>query len=133
MVDAIRDKLWCKTDIGGLARYERDPYYQIAQDTDKAPGNPWFLSTMWIAQWQIACAQTTDALNEPMEILRWVADHAYPSGVLAEQLNPYTGAPLSVSPLTWSHATFVTTVCQWEDRYRFLTDRRKAAKQTVSA
>ncbi len=133
MMEAIQENLWCKTEIGGLARYERDPYYQIAQDLEKVPGNPWFLSTMWIAQWQIACAQTTEELNKPMEILRWVADHAYPSGVLAEQLHPYTGDPLSVSPLTWSHATFVTTVCQWENRFRLLTDRRKAAKQTTSA
>jgi ribosomal protein L37AE/L43A len=29
---------------------------------------------------------------------------------LAEQLNPYTGEPLSVSPLTWSHATFVSSI-----------------------
>jgi hypothetical protein len=33
-----------------------------------------------------------------------------PSGVLAEQLNPITGEPLSVSPLTWSHATYIATV-----------------------
>jgi glucoamylase len=33
-----------------------------------------------------------------------------PSGVLAEQVNPFTGEPVSVSPLTWSHAAFVITV-----------------------
>ena len=38
------------------------------------------------------------------------AEHALPSGVLAEQVNPYSDAPLSVSPLTWSHASFVSTV-----------------------
>jgi hypothetical protein len=30
--------------------------------------------------------------------------------VLAEQVNPLTGAPLSVSPLTWSHSTVIDTV-----------------------
>ena len=30
--------------------------------------------------------------------------------VLAEQVHPYTGGPLSVSPLTWSHATLVSVV-----------------------
>ena len=33
--------------------------------------------------------------------------NALPSGVLAEQVHPVTGKPISVSPLTWSHATFV--------------------------
>jgi len=131
-MEAIQQSLRCQTDVGGIARYERDPYYQVADDTNRVPGNPWFLSTMWVAQWQIARAQTADDLTAPMEVLRWVKDHAWPSGVLAEQLNPYSGAPLSVSPLTWSHATFVTTVCLWEARYRLLTDRRKASRQTVS-
>jgi len=30
--------------------------------------------------------------------------------VLAEQVHPYTGKPVSVAPLTWSHATFVTSI-----------------------
>jgi len=44
-----------------------------------------------------------------LEIMKWVSDHALPSGVLAEQINPLTGEALSVSPLTWSHATFVAS------------------------
>jgi hypothetical protein len=35
---------------------------------------------------------------------------ALPSGVLAEQVNPYTDEPLSVSPLTWSHSQFILTI-----------------------
>jgi glucoamylase len=42
--------------------------------------------------------------------LEWVAWRALPSGVLAEQVNPYTNDPLSVSPLTWSHAAYIATV-----------------------
>jgi hypothetical protein len=38
---------------------------------------------------------------------------ALPSGVLAEQVHPYTGQPISVSPLTWSHATFVAVVADY--------------------
>jgi hypothetical protein len=45
-----------------------------------------------------------------------------PSGVLAEQLNPLTGESISVSPLTWSHATYIATA------HRIL--RRLAQKQT---
>ena len=39
-----------------------------------------------------------------------VVSKALPSGVLPEQVDPYTGAPLSVSPLTWSHAGFLDAV-----------------------
>ena len=36
--------------------------------------------------------------------------HELPGGLLSEQVDPHTGAPLSVSPLTWSHAELVVTV-----------------------
>ncbi len=42
-----------------------------------------------------------------------VAGAALPSGVLAEQLDPYTRTPLSVSPLTWSQATLVSLVHEY--------------------
>jgi GH15 family glucan-1,4-alpha-glucosidase len=43
-----------------------------------------------------------------------------PSGVMAEQVHPHTGAPMSVSPLTWSHATMALTTLEWLDRRRAL-------------
>jgi glucoamylase len=117
---AIKDRLWIKTDVGGLARYENDYYHQISQDVNAVPGNPWFICTMWLAQYQIAAARSQDDLRGAVEILEWVVDHALPSGCLAEQVNPHTNAPLSVSPLTWSHATFVTCVLEYLDRRRQL-------------
>ena len=36
---------------------------------------------------------------------------ALPSGVLAEQMDPETGHPLSATPLAWSHATVLLTLC----------------------
>jgi GH15 family glucan-1,4-alpha-glucosidase len=33
--------------------------------------------------------------------------------VLSEQVDPYTKAPISVSPLTWSHATVVSLVNEY--------------------
>jgi GH15 family glucan-1,4-alpha-glucosidase len=65
---------------------------------------------MWLAQWRIAMARTKEDLASTLELLEWVSDVALPSGLLPEQLNPYTGAPISVAPLTWSHAAFVTTI-----------------------
>ena len=38
------------------------------------------------------------------------------SGVLAEQVNPYTNEPISVSPLTWSHATVVSTAIKYLEK-----------------
>ena len=108
-MDAIADRLWCKTDVGGVARYEDDYYHQVSKDTDRIPGNPWFICTLWLADYRIAAATTLDELREALEYLEWVAAHPLASGVLAEQVHPETNAPLSVSPLTWSHATFVAT------------------------
>jgi GH15 family glucan-1,4-alpha-glucosidase len=53
--------------------------------------------------------------------LEWVAQHGLRSGVLAEQVDPYTDAPLSVSPLTWSHAEVLMTVHDYVDKFRELS------------
>jgi glucoamylase len=113
---AIREKLWVRTDVGGVARYERDPYQARAFGDPAVPGNPWFICTLWLAQHSIAKASTVETLQESLPILSWVAKHALGSGILAEQLHPYTGEPLSVSPLTWSHAEFVATVLAWLEK-----------------
>ncbi|MEX0885677.1 MAG: glycoside hydrolase family 15 protein [Phycisphaeraceae bacterium] len=110
---AIEDRLWVKTDVGGLARYEGDYYHKVSDDTDRVPGNPWFICTLWLADYYIAKAGNVDELGEAVRILRWVADRALPSNVLAEQVHPETNAPMSVSPLTWSHATVVSTVTHY--------------------
>ncbi len=111
---ALRDRLWVKTHIGGCARYERDYYHQIEREkTDLVPGNPWIICTLWQAQYLIARAKTVDELSEAVPYLEWAVKRAAPSGILAEQLNPYTAEPLSVSPLTWSHATFVIVVMEY--------------------
>ena len=115
-MQAVRDRLWVKTDVGGVARYENDYYHQVSQDVESVPGNPWFICTLWLAQWYIATAQTIQDLKPALDILNWAAAHALPSGVMAEQVHPYTNAPLSVSPLTWSHATLVMAVREYVAR-----------------
>lgn len=102
----LQKKLWLQTEVGGMARYENDSYQQKNREF---PGNPWFICTLWLADYLIEKASNEKELEEPVKILEWVADHALASGVLAEQVDPLTGEPLSVSPLTWSHATFVAT------------------------
>jgi GH15 family glucan-1,4-alpha-glucosidase len=118
-MQSLRAHLTCKTSIGGVARYFNDYYYQISQDTATIPGNPWFICTLWMAEYDVMRAQTLEDLAMVRDTLEWVHARALPSGSLAEQVHPLTGAPLSVSPLTWSHATLVGVV----DRY--LTKRRE--------
>jgi hypothetical protein len=112
-MQAIRDRLWVKTPVGGVARYETDYYHRISEDIENVPGNPWFICTLWLAQWHIATAQTMEDLKPALDILSWAQAHTLSSGVMAEQVHPYTNAPLSVSPLTWSHATLVMTVREY--------------------
>lgn len=105
----LKERLWVKPEVGvgGMARYENDSYHRVSHE---APGNPWFVCTLWWADFLVENAETESQLEEAIRIVQWVTDHALPSGVLAEQIHPITGKPLSVSPLTWSHATFIATV-----------------------
>ena len=105
----IRDRLWVKTEVGGLARYEGDQYYRVSPDA-AVPGNPWFICTLWLAQWYAETACRGEDLKAALDLLKWTCDHALRSGVLAEQIHPHDGTPLSVSPLTWSHAALISTV-----------------------
>lgn len=108
--EAIHERLWVQTPVGGLARYENDTYQSFSQDPETVPGNPWFITTLWLAQYYASVSTSRDDLKRTDDLLRWVEKNALPSGLLAEQLHPYTGDLLSVSPLTWSHAEYVTTV-----------------------
>ena len=104
---AIEEKLWINTKIGGIGRFENDGYMRVSENTT---GNAWFICTLWLADYRISVAKSKKDLKGVIEILEWTAKNALPSGILAEQVNPLTGEPVSVSPLTWSHSTFVATV-----------------------
>jgi glucoamylase len=131
---AIEDRLTVKTSVGGVARYENDYYHQVSQDIQNVPGNPWFICTLWMAQWHIARAQHVLDLQPAVKILQWVEQHGLRSGVLAEQVDPYTDAPLSVSPLTWSHAEVLITIHDYVERYsRLVAASLKPEDQAVSA
>ncbi len=109
-MQAIRDRLLVKTKVGGYARYENDYYQQVSHDTANVPGNPWFVCTLWMGNYLAETADSQQGLSAAADMLSWVARRALPSGILAEQVHPYTDQPLSVSPLTWSHAEFVSSV-----------------------
>jgi len=120
-MEQLEKMLTVQTEVGGLARYTIDYYHSKIEPSLEVPGNPWFITTLWNAQWKIARAQTQEDLEEPRKVLEWVVKYASKSGLLAEQLHPTTGAPLSVAPLTWSHATYVETVLQFVEREKQLS------------
>jgi GH15 family glucan-1,4-alpha-glucosidase len=102
----VNEKLYCRASCGGIPRYEGDRYYRL----DGKTANPWFITTLWLAEQAIATAKNNEDLEPARECLRWVARYALPSGVLSEQLNPFTGEQLSAAPLIWSHSEFVLAV-----------------------
>ncbi len=131
-MQAIADRLAIKTAVGGVARYENDYYHQVSSDITNVPGNPWFICACWLAEYHIAQARTMDELHEALFWLNWVAQRVLPSGVLAEQVNPYTNEPLSVSPLTWSHAEFAGAIRWYAGKYHHLTGQASALVGTAA-
>ena len=122
-MNAIINKLWNKTDVGGIARYENDEYHRTSKEV---PGNPWVISTLWLARWQVARATTMEELRKSLNLLTWTVKHALQTGVLAEQLHPQTGMPLSVSPLVWSHAEFIIATCEYLQKYDELSQSKSS-------
>ena len=128
---AIEQRLSVKTPVGGIARYENDYYFQVSSDIASVPGNPWFVATLWLAEHYIAIATTPEDLERPRVYLDWCASRALPSGILSEQVHPYTGEPLSVSPLTWSHAAFVSAVQHYARRSGQIKERLREKVRTA--
>ncbi len=91
----------------GFIRYQNDNYYRM-HDADSP--NPWVITTLWMARYQIKKAKTRKELAAALGILEWTCSHATTGGVLAEQMHPYTRAHLSTAPLVWSHAEYVLAV-----------------------
>ena len=117
---AIEEHLTNHTEYNGIARFENDGYMR---PSDSIAGNSWFICTLWLAEYYIAKAKTAEDLARALEILQWTVARALPSGVLAEQLNPLTGKEISVSPLTWSHSTFVAATLNYIEKLRQLNKK----------
>ena len=116
-VEAIITRLWLRQGIGGLARYENDKYHRVS---DSVQGNPWPVCTLWLGRWYSRTAQSLEDLNKSLDILTWATKTSLPSGLMAEQLNPFSANPISVSPLIWSHAEFVMAAKEYLDSYKRL-------------
>lgn len=117
----VKNSLTKGIKLGGLARYENDKYAYVGEGS---VGNPWFVSTLWLTQYKIATASTQSDLKDVVDDIEWVARLSR-HGMLAEQLNPYTGEEISATPLTWSHSEFVRTVIEYSKKHGSISVSRK--------
>ena len=116
-MNALHEALRVQTSVGGYARYPHDFYhFNHGNHRNEIPGNPWIITTLWMAQWKIANARSMEEMQDPLNTLRWAASKATSTGILPEQLDPISGEHLSVAPLTWSHAVFVETFLQYLEK-----------------
>jgi len=97
---------------GGVIRYDGDSYYR--EDANHS-GNPWIISTLWKVRWLIRTVPDPLHSQTVRHLLDWVVARAETNGMLAEQYHPRTLAPLSASPLSWSHAEWVLTMVELAD------------------
>jgi glucoamylase len=112
-IKRIEERLSCRTFVGGIARYENDRYYRVA---NTIPGNPWIITSLWLAQYYIAKAKDASEFEAVKKWIDWAAEYALPSGILPEQLDTYTGEQISAAPLTWSQAEYVLTIIKYLDK-----------------
>lgn len=96
-------RLFNCTPSGGAVRYEHDNYFLKKQNY---LGNPWIVTTLWLAQYHGALGDKTRAF----EIVDWCISTANYSGVISEQVDPDTKTPIGVAPLVWSHAELANTI-----------------------
>lgn len=101
-IKCIESMLLDQSPSGGSPRYEHDNYFA---KLPQYQGNPWVVTSLWIAQYYVKAKR----MDEAHGIMRWALDRALLSGVLSEQINPADNSPLSVAPLVWSHAEFINT------------------------
>ena len=92
-----RMNMTLRTYTGGYLRYEGDNYIN---------GNPWVVSTLWLANYYLDKGQKKEA----KKCLEFAVKTATPHGFLAEQIDNTTLTPAWVIGLGWSHAMFVITL-----------------------
>lgn len=101
----LEEALWIHEGSGGICRYREDEYYT----KEGHPPNPWHICTLWLAYWYIEI----DNKEKALELINWCIKHTPKSGVMSEQVDSLNGTPISVGPLTWSHATFIDVINEY--------------------
>jgi GH15 family glucan-1,4-alpha-glucosidase len=99
----IEKKLLDVSPSGGSPRYEHDNYFR---SEPAHMGNPWFVTTLWLAQYYAENGEKERAKH----YIDWALKHSLPSGVLSEQITPEDGKIVGVTPLVWSHAELIRAI-----------------------
>jgi len=89
-----RINLTLRTYTGAYTRFEGDHYMN---------GNPWVITTLWMANYYIDAGEKTKARECFDLVVKTSAQH----GFLAEQINNEKMKPAWVIGLGWSHAMFI--------------------------
>ena len=119
-VDAVREALWVRTGVGGLARHERDPLGSVGTDLAEIPGTPHVASTLWLAAHAIRAARRAQDLDPARTLLLWCAARTEGAAALPELLHPYRGETKGVAPSLTAHAWLAATVSDYVERLRLL-------------
>ncbi|WP_449461715.1 glycoside hydrolase family 15 protein [Tardisphaera miroshnichenkoae] len=101
-VSKIVERLWVQPS-GGLARYENDMYQRVNGNYGSSAGNPWIVTTAWLAEYHALRGENKEASS----LLDWIRSVRTSSGLLPEQVSPFDKSPLSVTPLLWSHSEYL--------------------------
>jgi GH15 family glucan-1,4-alpha-glucosidase len=88
---------------GGTGRYENDYYFR---SDPPYMGNPWFVTTLWMAQYYAQSGNKEKAKS----YIDWTLKNSLNSGLLSEQISPEDSKVVGVTPLVWSHAELINTI-----------------------
>jgi len=99
----VEKKLLNTSPSGGVIRYENDQYFL---DKMQYKGNPWLVTTLWMAQYYIYSNQ----YDKAKDLAKWSLAKQTRSGSVSEQFDPETGIPKGVEPLVWSQAELLSTI-----------------------
>lgn len=103
---AVERLLLNSSPEGGVPRYEKDNYFATQP---QYMGNPWFVTTLWLAQYYVRAGRQEEARH----LIDWAMVHRSKTGTLPEQVGASGGARVGVEPLVWSHAELINTLLDY--------------------
>ncbi len=112
-INGLSDKLWVKTPIGGLARFEDD---SIDHNRSGIPGRPWIGPTLWLADFMIARTKQLHDLKQTLPLFEWVLANAGGTGLIGESLDPMGQNSPDFKPCLWAHAEFIIAVSNYLEK-----------------
>lgn len=120
-VKIISDKLWVKTPVGGLARFEGD-FSPSAPEPHLSgmPGIPCFMTTFWLAEYLVARARNLPELKQALPIFEWAIANASGTGLIPETPTLAAPAGISLRPSLWAHAEFIIAVTRYLEKLQTL-------------